>query len=226
MNLQTILNQFTGSVNAENAKMTGMGDRLGQIGNFIPGGLAGGAVAGGIMAMLLSNKSARKFAGSAATYGGAALIGGLAYKAYKNWQQSQQNTAPISENSFASGEILSTEFQLTLIKAMIASAQADGYINATERQNILVAIDKMETSSTTKTLIIELLRRPITLGELEQGTTTLEQKSEVYIVSCMIAGNDQPSAMAYLSKLARVLDLPNDLAQQLQLQAQQTIAAA
>ena len=25
MNLQTILNQFTGSVNAENAKMTGMG---------------------------------------------------------------------------------------------------------------------------------------------------------------------------------------------------------
>lgn len=206
--------------------MTGVGDRLGQMGNFIPGGLAGGAVAGGIMAMLLSNKSARKFAGTAATYGGAALIGGLAYKAYKNWQQSQQSTTPISENSFASGEILSTEFQLTLIKAMIAAAQADGYMSATERQNILIAIDEMETSSITKTLMIELLRRPITLGELEQGATTLEQKSEIYLVSCMIAGNDQPSAMAYLAKLARVLDLPNNLALQLQLQAQQTMAAA
>jgi len=41
----------------------------------IPSGSVGGAAAGGILVLLVSNKSARKLAGTRATYGGAALLG-------------------------------------------------------------------------------------------------------------------------------------------------------
>ncbi len=58
------------------------------------GGLSGdfmkGAGAAGIAGILLSSKSGRKLAGSAVKYGGIAVLGGLAYSAYKNWQDQKQ----------------------------------------------------------------------------------------------------------------------------------------
>ena len=92
MNIQNLLNQFIGSSNAtlsSNHETQGTGDTLSKLSGSIPGGLAGGAAAGGIMALLVGNKSARKFAGKAATYGGAAVLGGLAYKAFQSWQQNK-----------------------------------------------------------------------------------------------------------------------------------------
>ncbi|MBB4287121.1 tellurite resistance TerB family protein [Roseospira goensis] len=49
-------------------------------------GVAGGALAGGLAGVLLGSKKGRKVAGKVATYGGLAAIGGLAYKAYRDWQ--------------------------------------------------------------------------------------------------------------------------------------------
>ena len=54
------------------------------IGSGVAGGLAGGALSG-----LLTSKAGRKFAGSALKLGGVAIVGGLAYKAYQNYRQSQ-----------------------------------------------------------------------------------------------------------------------------------------
>ncbi|MGD9385625.1 MAG: tellurite resistance TerB family protein [Thioalkalispiraceae bacterium] len=226
MNLHTLLNQFTGTTNPDNLNGQSIRDKLGQTANLIPGGLASGAMAGGIMALLIGNKSARKFAGTAATYGGAALLGGLAYKAYKNWQQSNHHQTTINENSFTSDETISTDFQLTLLKGMIAAAQADGHIDATEQQRILHSIEKMELSTGMKTLLFDLLRQPITVNELAHSVTSMEQKTELYLVSCLIVDPNQPKEKAYLAELAHVLALPAGLTQQLQMQAQQTMAVA
>ena len=49
-------------------------------------GLAKGAMAGGLLGILLGGSGTRKMAKSALKVGGAALIGGLAYKAYEDWQ--------------------------------------------------------------------------------------------------------------------------------------------
>ena len=102
MSLQNLITQFTG--NAPNAShQAGGGDSdnpLEAIKSAIPGGLAGGIAAGGVMALLMGNKSARKLAGKAAAYGGTALLGGLAYKGYQNWKQNQSldQTAPINRS--------------------------------------------------------------------------------------------------------------------------------
>ena len=201
-------------------------EKLAQAGNFIPGGLAGGAMAGGVMALLIGNKSARKFAGTAATFGGAALLGGLAYKAYKNWQESKNYQTSISENSFTSPETFSADFQLTLLKAMMAAAQADGHIDAHEQQRIFHSIEQMELSTEMKALLFDLLREPITVNELAHAAISMEQKTELYLVSCLVVDPDQPEDKAHLDELAQALALPPSLTQQLHRQAKQMMAEA
>ncbi|MGD2075897.1 MAG: DUF533 domain-containing protein [Gammaproteobacteria bacterium] len=233
MNLQNLLDQFMGlgsrGTGASPAGMSGIGDTLGKLAGNVPGGMAGGAAAGGIMALLMSNKSARKFAGKAATYGGAALLGGLAFKAYRSWQEGNgaraavhadtQPSALSEERDFTGDEVLTPDFQLTLIKAMIAAAKADGHIDATEQRAIFMGVEQMELSPQMRGLVFDLLARPIAVNELVAGLNTVEQKSEVYLASCLVIDPDDPSEQAHLDQLSRALQLPDGLAEQLQRQA-------
>lgn len=50
------------------------------------GGIAGGAIAGSLGGLLAGTKTGRDFGKNALTYGGTALLGGLAYKAWRHWQ--------------------------------------------------------------------------------------------------------------------------------------------
>ncbi|MFT4747022.1 MAG: uncharacterized membrane protein YebE (DUF533 family) [Congregibacter sp.] len=224
MNFQNLLNQFTGSSTGhsstrQNTKSSGL-----------TSGLMGGAAAGGVMGLLVGSKKGRKFAGKAATVGGAALIGGIAFKAYKNWQQNNQQsslqstTPPLhySGDQATSTEI-SQDFQLTLIKAMIAAAKSDGHIDEVEQKRIFDAVEQMSLSSEIKGLVFDLLRQPIYVEELAHGAQGMEQKSEVYLASCLTIDLDNPAEHNYLNKLAGALGLPLDLAEQIKSQAKQAL---
>ena len=237
MNIQNLLNQFIGSGDStpttNNAKQ-GFGDTLNKLGDKLPGGLAGGAAAGGIMALLMSNKSARKYAGKAASFGGAALLGGLAYKAYSNWQHnkgqhatafdSQDELLIHKDESFKPVDMHAADFQLRLIKSMIAAAKADGHIDVIEQKRIFQAIEEMDLTTEAKGMIFDLLHQTITVNELATGNENIEQKSEIYLVSCLVIDLDQSTEQAYLDQLEAALELPDGLAQQLQWQAQRAIA--
>ena len=239
MNIQNLLNQFIGpgdTTSSAGKSTPGIGDALSRLGDKLPGGLAGGAAAGGIMALLMGNKSARKFAGKAAGYGGAALLGGLAYKAYSNWQHNKGgqtttwsdtgNTMLETNEAFTTGDTQAPDFQLQLIKAMIAAAKADGHIDATEQQRIFNAVEDMDVSTEVKGVIFDLLQQQITVEELAVDAETIEQRSEIYLVSCLVINHDHPSEQAHLEQLAEVLELPEGLAQQLQWQVQRAMADA
>ena len=229
MNPKYLLDQFMG-VNPGGSgpspgSAQGIRHALDKLAGSIPGGVAGGAAAGGIMALLMSNKSARKFVGKAATYGGAALLGGLAYQAYRNWQAGSsapvesRPPAAVQEGDFTGEKVFTPDFQLTLIKAMIAAAKADGHIDAAEQQAIFRAVEELELSSQLKGLVFDLLHRPIAVHELAAGADSIEQKSEIYLASCLAIDPDHPSEQAHLQQLALVLALPDGLAEQLQRQA-------
>ena len=226
MNMKSLFGHFSDNSQNDNSSENNISDTLGKITSQLSGGLAGGAVAGGIMSLIMSNKSARKVAGTAATYGGAALLGGIAYKAYKNWQSAHQDQAPISENSFTSPQLLSSDFQLTLIKGMIGAAMADGQIDAEEQNRIFASIDQMDVSTETKAIVFDLFRQPVSIEEIASGAHTMEQKTEVYLLSSMVIDPDHPAEKQWLTDLAASLGLPQDLAMQLQLQAQQELLAA
>lgn len=239
MNLQNLFNQFIGagdSTSSAGNAAQGIGDTLSMLGDKLPGGLAGGAAAGGIMALLMSNKTARKYAGKAAGYGGAAVLGGLAYKAYSNWQHDKGKHSTAwsgaedmrleQRESFTAVDAQTPDFQLQLIKSMIAAAKADGHIDASEQQRIFNAVEEMDVTMEVKGVIFDLLQQTITVEELAAGMDSIEQKSEVYLVACLVIDVDHPSEQAHLDQLEAALKLPEGLAQQLQWQAQRAMAAA
>lgn len=238
MSLNSLLDQFLGSSsNAMQSASQAASDAtrgFGDMTSKIPGGLVGGAAAGGIVALLAGNKSARKFAGKAATYGGAALLGGLAYKAFQNWQQQAPADNPATTARSAEDfhqQALADKgsglpFELTLIRAMIAAARADGHIDAEEQAKIFSAVDRMQLSSDHKALVFDSLQQDIAVQQLAADARSLEQKSELFLASCVAINPDHPSEKAHLDALAQALQLPPDLRQHLEQQASKAFTDA
>ncbi|WP_119309307.1 tellurite resistance TerB family protein [Cohaesibacter haloalkalitolerans] len=67
------------------------------------GGIGGGALAGGLAGYMLGSKKGRKMAKKAATYGGLALVAGLAYKAYSDYKGKQAGV-PVVDGQVGPGE--------------------------------------------------------------------------------------------------------------------------
>ena len=94
LDAKRLLDQFLGQQPAAGAGDAGMpAQGSGGGGGLSVGGLIGdtgsfakGAAAGGILGLLLGGKKPKKLAKTALTYGGAAVVGGLAYRAWQNWQ--------------------------------------------------------------------------------------------------------------------------------------------
>lgn len=243
MNIQNLLNQFLGGQDSQQNADTSSAVNLKTVAGNVTekfGGLGTGAAIGGIAALLMSNKKARSFAGSAAKVGGAALVGGLAFKAFKNWQNSspeisQSVSQPTggyeggqiaaSTSSFEA-EVNNTQFQLTLIKAMIAAAKADGHIDNIEQNRIFDTVDGMPSSGEFKHMMMDLLRSPITIQHLVLETHNLEQKTEVYLISCFAIDEDNEAEKMYLQQLAKALELPYDLVLEIKQQANQAVLQA
>lgn len=185
------------------------------------GSLAGGAALGGLGGYMLGSKKGRKFAKKAATYGGMALMAGLAYKAYNNYQ-SQKNGAVSSPSSQTKKIADESAFQIenqngtnsfgaTLISAMIAAAKADGKIDGQEHQAIFSKIEETQLENDEKAFLFDQLNRPMDIDSLVAAATSKEQAVEIYLASLMAIDLDTLAEKAYLSMLAARLNLEEDL---------------
>ncbi len=230
MDFQSLLSQFTSNPNSSQNQdnPSAASNPLSAITSAIPGGLAGGAAAGGVMALLMSNKAARKVMGNAATIGGSALVGGLAYKAFDNWKQNRPLSQTKSINSHdveqASAAIEATNsaklsLHLTQIKAMIAAGKADGHLDAQEQAKIFQAVEQMALSVEEKAAVFDSMNRDISIEELEETVTDYHQKAEIYLAAYLAIEVDEEKERAYLNSLATALALPDGLPQYLEEQA-------
>lgn len=237
MNFQNLIDQLMGggpASNAQGSHKTGSGS-LDSITSAIPGGLAGGAAAGGIIALLMGNKSARKMAGKVAKYGGTALLGGIAYKAYQNWRhnQSPRDTQPVSADDIVQAQAQFAQqvepsqpaLQLTLIKSMIAAAKSDGQIDSKEQKSIFDAVNKMQLGADEKAIVFDSMSRNITVEELADSITSVEHRAEVYLAGYLAIDPDQPAEVAHLNDLAVALELPPDFVAHLEQQVKVGVEA-
>ncbi|UHD46637.1 tellurite resistance TerB family protein [Aureimonas altamirensis] len=196
------------------------GGRGGGIGGGM-GGALGPVIAGGLASYLLRGKNAKKLGGSALRLGGLALVAGLGYKAWQNYQAQQAgNTA----NRIAPGEIPDAsdtafipppgeeqEHARLLLSAMIAAAKADGSIDSGEEEAIFGKMDGLELDAEEKSLVMDELRRPMPVEDLAAQARTPEAGVEVYLASLMAIDADTPAERDYLQRLASALRLPPDL---------------
>ncbi|HEY4254686.1 MAG TPA: tellurite resistance TerB family protein [Roseomonas sp.] len=201
------------------------------------GGLAGGAAAGGVIALLLGSKKARKFAGGALGYGGAAVLGALAHRAYQNWQQGRAPAdAPLAapqEVSQVTPVFLPSAapaadgkpFELALMRAMVGAARADGHVDAEERNRIVGQVERLGFDAEAKACLFDLIDQPVSVTDIAAAAATPEQGAELYLAARLSIDPDQAAERAWLDTLAHRLRLEPGLAAHLDRQAEAVPAA-
>lgn len=214
-----LLEQVLGSGMAGNARSAGgqLKDRLdGMSGSK---GFASGALTGGLLGLLLGGKKARKLAGGAFGYGGAAVIGALALQAYQNYQRQQAadrgapalaglepyalpHTQPAADGG---------PFELSLVRAMVGAAKSDGHIDATEQRRLFAEVERLGLDAEAKAYVFDLLTHDVDLKSLVDSVATPEQGAELYLAARLAIDPDEPAERAYLDALAARLRLPPEL---------------
>ena len=190
-----------------------------KTGNF--GGLAGGALAGGLAGLLAGTKTGREIGKNALAYGGTAVLGGLAYKAWRDWQSGKPASTP--QPSFAPSETplpmppagsaflprpgQEADFQRALIRAMIGAAKADGEIDAQEQKRIFQQVEELGLDAGMRVFVSEELSRPLDLEEIVASAACPETAAEIYAASLMAVDPSKPAERGYLAMLAARLKL-------------------
>lgn len=209
----------------------GLGGMVGGLGSMLGnnmGGIGGGAVAGGLAALLLGSKSGRRVAGTALQYGGMAVVGALAYRAYQNWQSGksvQQSTvaanptnllpAPADTPFAPAAEQDQQSLGRHLLRAMISAAKADGQVDANEQANIFAEMDKLTLSAADKAFVMDELRKPMDIDAVARSARTPEEAASIYTASLLAIDVDNASERGYLGMLAARLNLDEALVKHL-----------
>ncbi|WEX10373.1 tellurite resistance TerB family protein [Chelativorans sp. AA-79] len=228
-----LLDGFLGSrVPGTQSSMGGQADRLTQFAKDNP--LATGA----IVAALLGTGAGRKLTKSALKMGGMAAIAGLAYKAYQNYQAGKKPgegvedvkqgnlLPPPQETGFNPARAPQGEdaFALTLVRAMIAAARADGHIDETERRKIAERLKESGIDHEVESFLMEELERPVDVDALVAAASTDEQKVELYTASRLAIEPQTRAERGYLDMLAGRLNLPDALVDHIEATIAETVS--
>jgi len=185
-------------------------------------GKGGAALGGGALGLLLGSKSGRKMGGKVLTYGGLAVLGTLAYKAYKNYQQKSPAAAATSMQPLALASVKEAEARCNAILiALIAASKADGHIDDRERQLIHAEVTKLSGDPELQDWVDRELKKPLDPTEVASHATNTPMAAEIYLASLLAVDQQNFMEKSYLDELARQLKLPPALQAELASQAQQ-----
>ncbi|HSF63105.1 MAG TPA: tellurite resistance TerB family protein [Paracoccaceae bacterium] len=236
-NARSLLDSLMGGLSAPGGTPgAGAAGGLGGIARQAQSALSGqsaltkGAIAGGLLGVLLGGKDTRRLAGSALKVGGAALVGGLAYKAWTDWQAGKQAQAAAPDTPVALPAPEGTAFlpsdpgaaddlSTRLLQAMVAAAKADGHVTAMERRRIGTQLDTLGLGPEAQALITDELDAPLDVGRIAGLARTPEEAAEVYAASLLVVDPEAPAEKGYLAMLAARLQLDPGLVSHLHARA-------
>jgi uncharacterized membrane protein YebE (DUF533 family) len=181
------------------------------------------AAAGGLLGAVLGGGLFRT--------GGMALVGLLAHRAYAQWQAQQAGaTAMPADDQFAQPEAADSQgkpFGLSIIRAMVAAARADGALDNEERERIFAEAERLDLSAEEKAEVFGVLDTPPDPRAIAALAATEAQKAELYLASAMAMGEvHSASERTYLGALAGALRLPPELRARLDAQLREAAEAA
>lgn len=184
--------------------------------------LGAGAVLGGLGGLLIGTKTGREIATGAAKVGALALISGLAYKAYQNHQagkplitgaQSIASAAPAG--SGFEPDAISNDTAALMIRAMIAAAAADGRIDDTEYGRIIGSLGSGADTAEARAFLEQEMRAPASPQTLAAAVRSEAEALEVYTAARIAIDPDAPAEKGFLADLANALNVPRELAAQI-----------
>jgi len=196
-------------------------------------GMKKGALAVGVLALLLGTGAGRRVTGSALKIGSLAAIGGLGWKAYQNWMTQKEDAADEVKSMAESAKLApinelsdddANKRSQTLLRAMIAAAKADGHINKKEIAAIDEQIVKLNLSSEVSLLLQEEINKPLDAKEIAALAENNAIAAEIYLVSAVITDRENSMEKDYLEELAKAMKLPDALVAQLQTVKEEELA--
>ncbi len=177
-------------------------------------GMKTGAIVASALALLLGTKTGRKVTGSAIKLGSLAAIGGVAWKAYQNYQD-KKGITDAKDNVTSINELDNKEANqrsVTLLKAMIAAAKADGHVADEELAEINKQIKNLGLEGDTAKIIQEELAKPLDIAEIAALAEGDEAKAaEIYLVSAVVTNKENDKERQYLADLAKAMKIPEEL---------------
>lgn len=181
--------------------------------------MAAGGALGGLGGLVLGTRTGRSLAGSVAKLGALALIGGLAYKAYQNYQDGKPliaGASPIEAAPSGSGfepANVTNEDAVLYIKTMISAAAADGRLDADEQSRIVGSLNQAGAGSEAEQFLAETFNSPPTVAQIADAVTSPEQAVQVYTAARIAIEPDAAAEKQFLAGLAQALGIDNKLAQ-------------
>jgi uncharacterized membrane protein YebE (DUF533 family) len=161
------------------------------------------AGAGGLALLaLLGSKRGRRFAGDMAKTG---AVAGLGYLAWKAWQDRQgaspTDVATASAAGFPTNASEDPQFALAVLKSMLASAYADGVIDAHEARTIDDAMAKAGVPLEDRRLIAPPSAE-VAIEEIAAAAISPNHAAELYAAAVVAAGDIDATESVFLKKLA------------------------
>ncbi|CAD5251741.1 MULTISPECIES: tellurite resistance TerB family protein [Halomonadaceae] len=209
-----------------------------QLGGGSSGGQGGGSsssfdmkslLGGGAMGLLVGSKRGRSMGGKALKYGAIAGVGVLAWKAWQSSQAAKNGNAQQNTTQNATEgervEALSGEYQerrsLELLQAMIMAARADGHIDEQEQALITEQIDALGADQEMHNWVEQQLKAPLDAQALAREADSPQAAREMYLISVAVTDDQNPMERAWLDQLGNALNLPKEMTDELERQAQQ-----
>lgn len=240
--LQGALDAFGRSGQGGQAAPGGLGGALGQIIGQATGGQSGGQLAQkakdfvnrnpglaeaalmSVAGILLGSRQGRGIARSVAGLGGLAVIGGLAYKAFQNYQAGRPllgaaaggaaalpgasaPTASLPGPAAFDPAHVSEDDAMLFVRAMVAAATADGHVDDAERTRIVGALSQAGMDAESGRWLERELADPASIEELSDPVKTPEKAAQVYAAARVAVDPDSIQEREFLRQLAEALDL-------------------
>lgn len=187
--------------------------------------MAAGGAMGGLGGLLLGTRTGRSIAGSAVKLGALAMIGGLAYKAFQNYQTGKPLiAAPAPAEAAPAGSgfepaAITNESATLYIKAMVAAAAADGRVDAAEQQKLIGALKQAGLDKEAEQFLANEFNNPATPAQLADAVTSPEEAVQVYTAARIAVEPDDAGEKVFLKQLADALGIDAKLAGHIEAQA-------
>lgn len=195
--IETTLNDFLGADNVRKGRDFFTEKQV--------GGLSGGQM-GGIGAAL-----GALFGGGlkgAAQGGAIAVLGGLAYKAYQQYQAEQAggdpNAAPAPDQLEA---MTHPDTERTALRAMIMAAKADGRIDQSEMDTLLGRMGGDAVTPEDRAFVQAEMAKPVDPESLAAEVSRPEVATEVYLAALLAITVDTEAEKDFLRRLGGALGL-------------------
>ncbi|MFZ5618032.1 MAG: DUF533 domain-containing protein [Pseudomonadota bacterium] len=172
------------------------------------------AGAGGLLLLgLIGSRGGRRLIGDVAQTGAVAALGALAYKAWAERHGGAAGRDPARSAAMSAFSIdpkSDPEFALAVVRAMLASAYADGVLDASEQEFVDRALDKADLTERERAMLKNEIPEEETLRLIAAAAKTPQHAAELFAAAVVSAGELNDRETAFLTKLAARLGLGAD----------------